>query len=232
MDITDTPPTYNNSTSPNDTLPPYHNPSTSSSIPSAPHPTQQFQTLRLRQSSQTSQTLTADQELTLQLPRYSTQSFDNSGLLRRKRGDLVITRETAGGTKKTCDVKFGQGLASMILTSPDGESKEMTLVDSKTQAFKVVIGGEGRGGCVWAPSLTDTSSIVLTTEKGGEVLAKFRYLGRDHSDQNRQTVVGISVGELEVLGGLVAEMEVFERIVCSALAVLERGRRRGKNSTG
>ena len=122
------------------------------------------------------------------------------------------------------------------ISYPHADIQRLELQDSLAQVLKTRIHGSDLW---WQPHPGNTGVLELTNEMD-EIVARFTcaaqmsqrtgsFLEKRGSKSGSKQDVDADMGDLQVVGNSIAEDADYEKILCSAIVVIERARRRAVN---
>ena len=187
-------------------------------------------TYTLRRTSPNTQILDSHDSLAPFIPSYALHTRATGGFLNKK-PHMVISRTSKGITNKCAEVRFEvYGTGTTVHHYDTGVTQSLALESSLEQRYVCTANG---GTCWWQPTGPKREELELRS-KTQEVLASFTYTGpvalqTGPGTGNKQNSRVEVVGDLQVGKGLDTTTEEIEMVVCSALAVVERAKRRAAN---
>ena len=144
---------------------------------------------------------------------------------------MVISRTSQGITNKCAEVRFDvYGTGTTIFHYDTGVSQTLALESSLEQRYACTANGRT---CWWQPTGPKREELELRSATQ-EVLASFTYTGSvalqtGPATGNKQESGVEVVGDVQVAEGPGTTAEEVEMMVCGALAIVERAKRRAAN---
>ncbi|KAL2039394.1 hypothetical protein N7G274_007666 [Stereocaulon virgatum] len=148
-----------------------------------------------------------------------------------KKPHMVITRQHGEMCYGCAEVRFeNYGSGTSILYKDSGVSQALALESSLDQRYECLIQGRPHR---WYPLGPSRTMLELTNDVG-DCIALFTYgsevaLTTGARTGNKKHVKNEDIGELHIHGDGNEGASVVEQVVCSALAVIERAKRRAAN---
>ena len=148
-----------------------------------------------------------------------------------KKPHMVITREHNGMKNDCAEVRFEiYGAGTTVIYQESGTTQTLALESSLDQRYACCI--EGRSYW-WQPQGPRRMLLELSND-AGDIVAIFNYadevaLATGARTGNKKHVKSEKVGELHIKGIMAGKTPALEPVLCSALAVIERTKRRAAN---
>ena len=216
---------------------PGYTPQAISDIPPIYHPQGSDTHIRiynLRQTSPNTQTLSLCGDLTALNTSYTIKSNKTGGFMNRK-PHVIITADSDG--KRVAEGRFDIHGTGTTISYVNSNMHRLELEDSLAQVLRTRM---YNSDLWWQPHPGNKGVLELTNDMD-EVVARFLHAApvsqRTGSWPKRAGAVSPSkkdrsdfkLGELHVVGSSEAQESDYEQIVCSAIMVIERTRRRSAN---
>ena len=199
-------------------------------------------TFNLRQTSRNVQTLVPTQKSSnlpgytassteepeyMPLPTYNVKSNASAGFMNRK-PDMNITRIDEGKERRVADARFDRLSARTNISYPDlAVTQELELESGMTQKYTLSVNDSI---CHWQPGPSKRIFELMTDDE--LLLASFTYAQEPnytgHAPPTKQGEVGI-LHVSEKLEKLVGGQIALEQVLCSAVVMVERRKRRAAN---
>jgi hypothetical protein len=182
----------------------------------------------LRQTSPATQILTPKSDSTL--PSYAITLRATGGFMNKK-PHMAITRQHDGMNYRCAEVRFeNYGSGTSILYKDSGVSQILALESSLDQRYECLIQGRSHR---WY-RLGSSRNVLELTSDIGDCIALFTYgsevaLTTGARTGNKKHVKDKDIGELHIHGDGNGGVSAVEQVICSALAVIERAKRRAAN---
>lgn len=186
---------------------------------------------KLRQTSSSTQTLTLHTDSGVPTSSYEIRTHKTGGFMNR-RPHIVIS--ASNSCYPIAEGRFDtNGTGTSIAHSDPLHTQRLELENSQTQLLRTTIHGSDHW---WQPHLGNNNVLELTNETE-EIVARYisaapvkRRTGS--VAETRKTAVEMDLGELHVVDALTGADKGREEILCSAVVVIERARRRAMNMCG
>lgn len=161
------------------------------------------------------------------LPTYHVKSYASAGFMNRK-PDMTVTRVDDGKDTRVADARFDRLTARTNITYPETTvSQELELESGMTQKYTLVI---NHMMCHWQPGLSKRIFELMTEDE--MLLASFAYAQEPnytgHAPPTKNGEVGI-LHVSEKLEKLVGGQTALQQVLCSAVVMVERKKRRAAN---
>jgi hypothetical protein len=185
------------------------------------------ETYVLRQTAPNTQELTSISNTTR---TYDVVSRETGGFMNKK-PHMVITRQQNGMKYDCAEVRFDNySSGTTIVYKGNGVSQSLALESSLDQRYECRIQDALHW---WQPTGPSRRELELTNT-AGESVALFTYanevaLTTGARTGSKKQVKSEDVGKLQILQRPEGGMSAAEQILCTALAVIERGKRRAAN---
>ena len=199
-------------------------------------------TFNLRQTSRNIQTLiptqknsnlpsytasSAEEPEYMTLPTYNVKSNTSAGFMNRK-PDMSVTRVDEGKDQRVAEARFDRLTSRTNITYPEGgQSQELALESGMTQKYTLRINDTI---CHWQPGPTRRIFELMTEDE--LLLASFTYAQEPnytgHASPTKEGEVGI-LHVSERLEKMVGGQAGLEQVLCSAVVLVERKKRRAAN---
>ena len=192
-----------------------------------------IRTYKLRQTSPNTQTLSLHKDASI-TPMYEVKSHKTGGFMNRKPHVVITSSEDS---RLIAEGRFDIHGTGTAISYPHADIQRLELEDSLAQVLRTRVHGSEHW---WQPHPGNKGVLELSSETD-EIAARFIYslsaLQRTGSWQERAGTVTISkrnkgdqdTGELQIIGNPEFDESVYERILCSAILVIERAKRRAAN---
>ena len=193
-------------------------------------------TFQLQQTSRNLQTLKPTQKTSnlpsytassleepqyLSLPTYKVKSVFSTGFMSRK-PDMIVTRVDEGQEIRVADARFDRLTASTSITYTDGGKEQVLELESgMTQKYTLVIDDMI---CHWQPGPTKRIMELITLDD--LLLASFAYAQEPNYTGYAPPTKQGEAGVLHVSEKLVDGQIALEQVLCSAVVMVERKKRR------
>ena len=187
----------------------------------------------LRQTSPSTQTLSLQEGASL-TPLYEIKSHKTGGFMNRK-PHVVITSSEEG--RPVAEGRFDIHGTGTAISYPHGDTQRLELENSLAQVLRTRVHGSNLW---WQPHPGNKGVLELTNE-ADEIVARFVYslaaLQRTGSwpdrvgsaSSTRKNKQDHDMGELQVISSPEFDESAYDRILCSAIVVIERAKRRAAN---
>ena len=183
-------------------------------------PMQSYQSLHLKQISSKAQVLTFDQSTSTN-PTYNIETTTTSFLGHKP--DLAISREHNKISQKVAEGNFEKHSAvTKIKYHESKKVEELRPENNQTQRIIGTIDGVAWGW--WQPSQVN-NLLVEIVAPSNELIARFVY-SNDHNFSDKIIKFGTVLGELQVSEQYASGQTVLDRVVCTAVTLVEREKRR------
>ncbi|KAL6715405.1 hypothetical protein ACLMJK_006366 [Lecanora helva] len=158
---------------------------------------------------------------------YNIKSNKTGGFMNRKPHVIISGQDVA---QPIAEGRFDIHGTGTTISYSDTDAQRIELEDSLTQTLRTSI----QNSNLWWQPHPGNKEVVELSNETDEIIARFVYA----SDACRRTgragsitaikrdQKGYDVGELQVIGSPEYDESVYERILCSAIVVIERARRR------
>jgi len=188
----------------------------------------------LRQTCPSTLNLSLREDHTTSSTSYEIKSNKTGGFMNRK-PHVIVTAINKG--QLIAEGRYDIHGTGMTITYPHLEPQRLELENSLAQVLRTQIHGSDFW---WQPHPGNKGVLELTNETE-EIVARFVYtataLQRAGSWSERSTSasdfkkdrVEFDLGDLHVVDALVAEESGHEQIICGAIMVIERAKRRAEN---
>lgn len=252
-----TPQTSPTASTPWQPLPPFDPPVETASEPPPPawHPTlDEYDIYYLQQTACDAQTLVPAQRLSALpsytsstadvsnpatnsplsiLPSYTIKSNPSAGFMNRKpdvlmfRSSTTSTSEDAALGALAAEVRFNRTSSRTLIYYPSSDRyQEMDVESSLTQRHRVSIDSSI---CIWGPGDGESKRCLELRSQEEGLIACFTYANEPNRFGYAQEDSGGSVGILQVKERLEGGEETLEQVLCSAVVLVERTKRRAQN---
>lgn len=191
------------------------------------HEMEDLRTWILRQTSSSTQSLTSSSDTT---SNYTIKSKQTGGLMNRK-PHMTITRQNGGSKYDLAEVRFEiNGSGTNILYIDSGITQPLSLYSSLDQRYECPIQGELH----WWQPLGPSRSVLESTNSRKKRIALFVYstevaLTTGFGTGKKKLGVNEDIGKLHILEDIEGGAMATEQVLCTALTVIERAKRRAAN---
>ena len=187
----------------------------------------------LRQTSPHTQTLSLCGDAPAGSVTYDIKSNETGGFMNRKPHIIITTR---GDVRLIAEGRYDIHGTGTTLSYPQVGIQRLELQDSLAQVLKTRIHGSDLW---WQPHPGNKEVLELTNEMD-EIIARFTCTTKVSqrtgswpesrgSKSDFKKNLDVDMGNLQVVGTSTAEDTEYEQILCSAIMVIERARRRTVN---
>lgn len=185
----------------------------------------------LRQTSPSTQTLEPTQPTSEPLsPTYSTTSHPTGGFMNHN-PHMVITKHEGGLNTRLAEVRFEiYGYGTTIEYKDAGIVQTLDLSDNHEQQYQFPLGGKSH----WWQPLGPSKAVMELTNDDGKRVALF--VRAEVVAQRRASAPATSkrfetenVGEIHIMDEFAGGPVELDQILCTAVVVIERARRRATN---
>lgn len=183
-------------------------------------PIKSYQSLHLKQISSKAQIVTFDNPHPIH-PTYNIETTSTSFL--NHKPDVAISREHNNISQKVAKANFEKyNPDSQIKYRESNKVEELRLEDHQTQRIVATIDGMPLGW--WQPSQVDNLLVEIVAPTN-ELIARFVY-SNDHNFSDKVIKFGTVLGELQVDEKYASNQTVLDQVVCMAVTLVEREKRR------
>lgn len=157
----------------------------------------------------------------LALPTYEVKCVSSTGFMNRK-PDMTVTRVDEGAGRQVADARFDRLTAKTTITySEAGKEQVLELESGMTQKYTLVIDDMI---CHWQPGPTRRVIELITLDD--LLLASFAYSQEPNYTGYAPPTKQGEAGVLHVSEKLVDGQVALEQVLCSAVVMVERKKRR------
>ena len=183
-----------------------------------------LQTFTIRQTSPSTQTLTFGDDPSTP-PIYHIKTYETGGFMNR-RPHVMILREPKDKVA-FAEVRFDiHGTGTTITYTDPPSAQRLELEDSRMQTLKTTIHGMDR----WWQPFPGNRDVIELTNDDEEILARFVCSKKASPPGSpgpaKKKTPTVEIGQLHIVDPMIGGVEERVEILCSAITVVERAKRR------